>query len=788
MEESYIKGCVLATYYENSTNYYKVLLVAVDDTNTDIALDQIVVTGTFGQMHQETEYTFYGQIVEHHKYGVQFQVSRYEQEVITSEKGLIYYFSSNRFPGIGTVLATRIVDALGSRAIDYIVEDSPLLQTISGLTASKRSMLIEQVKQDRGENQTVLELLKYGFTDKEALKIYQRYQDSAKQVIESNPYCLLDMIDGVGFYKIDQLALSLGFVANSAERLQAALVYVVKELSFRYAYTWFDPKTIIMNAIKLLEQSHKVMVDEVLMVQMLSGCAMVGALIYELEKVSLPSLYYAEQSIASRVKAIANQEEISYPKQDLNQVIKTVQKQLSVTYSQQQVDAIKKALRSPISILTGGPGTGKTTVLKGLVASFALLNDIDLSRVSQFDSPILLAAPTGRAAKRMSQLIGLQSVTLHRLLGIGLTGQSDQTDDYHDLEGLLLIVDEVSMVDTFLMNWLLKAVPMGMQVVFVGDKDQLPSVGPGKVLSDMLESNILPFTQLTTIFRQAEQSTIIQLAHRVNKGELPTDFTVNQKDRSFLPCATNQVPLFVETVVKRALNKGYTIQDIQVLAPMYKGVAGIDALNQIIQEAVNPPHVQKQELHYFDKVFRVGDKVLQQVNVPEKSVYNGDIGYIEAIVTDNQTQEIIVRFDEQIEVSYTTNEFNQLTLAYCCSIHKAQGSEFPLVILPLVTAYSRMLRRDLLYTALTRSKDIIVFCGELDAFSLACSQKGDDRNTRLLACLREDGALSSKIEVTNDRVNKNNDTFVLTLENIEHIDAMIGMDNITPYQFMKGMS
>lgn len=781
LEELYIKGVLETIYFQNDANYYKVLLITIEETNTDLVADQIVVTGTFGQMHQDTMYTFFGKVIEHAKYGVQFQCDRYEQDKVTSKKGLIYYLSSDRFSGIGTVLATRIVDVLGENALELITQDSALLKTIQGLTTKKRELLIEQVRQDHGENQTLLELLAYGFTDKESFKIYQVYQEKAKVVIDNNPYALLQKIEGISFYKIDQLALTLKFETNATERLQGALMYVLKELSFRQGHTYFSAKEVILAAIAVLEKSHKELVDEQLISKALVDSTLTGEIIEDNQCIALPSLYYAEQGIASRLKALSKQEKSDYPVKKLEKIIQNVQKQYHVTYASEQIQAIEQALLCPVSIITGGPGTGKTTVLKGIVESFAQLNDINLSMVNEYNCPILLAAPTGRAAKRMSELIGLKATTLHRLLGIGLTGEAIQlTEDstLSTLEGMLLIVDEMSMVDTWLMNWLLKAIPMGMQVVFVGDKDQLTSVGPGNVLKDILQSNQIPFTQLERVFRQDELSTITTLAHAINTGVLPADFSMQKKDRSFFECNTTQIPSLVEKVVTRAIEKGYTLQDIQVLVPLYKGVAGIDALNHIIQAAVNPPHSKKREIRYFDKVFRVGDKVLQQVNMPEKSVYNGDIGYVEAIMTDNQTQEMIIRFDEQLEVSYTANEFNQITLAYCCSIHKAQGSEFPLVILPMVSAYGRMLRRDLLYTAITRSKQSIVFCGEEQAFQVASKQVGEQRRTRLLEFLIED---PKQINVMYTTVKHD---YKLTEENIWEIDPMIGMDNITPFDFL----
>ncbi|EUJ26496.1 RecD/TraA family helicase [Listeria floridensis FSL S10-1187] len=377
----------------------------------------------------------------------------------------------------------------------------------------------------------------------------------------------------------------------------------------------------------------------------------------------------------------------------------------------------------------------------------------------------------------MSESTGLPAMTIHRLLG--MNGQENLDDDSERMvEGKLLIVDEMSMVDIWLANQLFRALPNHIQVILVGDEDQLPSVGPGQVLRDILHSKVIPTVELTDIYRQKDGSSIIQMAHDIRLGQLPPDFTKNQADRSFFHCTTNQIADVVDQVVQNAKSKGFRAKDIQVLAPMYRGPAGIDVLNRNLQEIFNPNESGKRkEIQHGDVKYRVHDKVLQLVNQPEKNVFNGDIGEIVSILyakenTEKQDQ-IVVQFDQN-EVSYFRQEFNQLTHAYCCSIHKAQGSEFPIVIMPVVRSYYRMLRRDLLYTGVTRSQQFLILCGEEDAFRMGVERVSETtRKTTLLERLTTDDTLAAVTSLK-----------ILTAENILEIDPMIGMEDLDPYQFM----
>ncbi|MDP4155797.1 MAG: AAA family ATPase, partial [Bacillota bacterium] len=397
--------------------------------------------------------------------------------------------------------------------------------------------------------------------------------------------------------------------------------------------------------------------------------------------------------------------------------------------------------------------------------------------------PILLAAPTGRAAKRMSESTGLPAVTIHRLLGFNGTEGFDH-DDTSPLDGKLLIVDETSMVDIWLANQLFKALPENIQVILVGDEDQLPSVGPGQVLKDLLASQRVPTVRLTDIYRQAEGSSIIELAHEIKDGHLPPNISVQQPDRSFIKCSTTQLAQVVEKVAMNAKTKGYSVKDIQVLAPMYRGPAGIDRLNHLLQEIFNPnPDGTRKELAFGEVKYRIGDKVLQLINQPESNVFNGDIGEIVSIFyakeNTEKTDMVVISFEGN-EVTYARQDLGQITLAYCCSVHKSQGSEFPIVILPISRSYYRMLRRKLIYTAITRSKQFLILCGEEDALRMGV-ERADEENRQTTLCEKLQETILVKSENFKEEILQEDIPYE---EMLMSTDPMIGMENVTPYDFV----
>ena len=421
------------------------------------------------------------------------------------------------------------------------------------------------------------------------------------------------------------------------------------------------------------------------------------------EQVSIPSLYYSElKSVQNLYRIQTNNKKLKEIEQsDLQMHIGEIESLNQVNYATSQKEALETAINSKVMLLTGGPGTGKTTVIKGIVELYAEIHglSLDYDDYNEDDYPVVLAAPTGRASKRLQESTGLEAMTIHRLIGWNQETQPEDILD-NEINARLIIIDEMSMVDTWLFHQFLSAVPLDAQIVFVGDEDQLPSVGPGQVFKDLIDSKRIPRVNLTEVYRQQDGSSIVDLAHRMKVGE-PIDITQRFHDRSFINCTSDQIPDVVDKVVKSAVSKGYNMSDIQVLAPMYKGNAGIKRLNQVLQSILNPKEKDSREIEFGDVVFRKGDKVLQLVNRPNDNIFNGDIGVIVGIFWAKENalnKDVIVVDFEGNEITFTRQDLLELTHAYCTSIHKSQGSEFPIVIMPIVKQYFRMLQRPILYT------------------------------------------------------------------------------------------
>ena len=782
-EKNYVVGQVQAIFFENPSNFYKVLLVKISDTNTDFLESEIVTIGSFGQIQEEEMYRFYGHFVDHPRYGRQFQVDNYQQERPTSATGVVNYLSSEKFPGIGKRTAGKIVEILGEDAIDRIIENPSILKEVSQLNEKKRQTIIETIRQNHGMEQVIVGLNRYGFGSRLSFTIYQTYKEETLTIINENPYQLVEDIEGVGFKRADTIAEQLGIAPGSDQRIRAAITHEIFQHSVRSGNTYVEAEVLLQETIQILETSrpYEISLDQV--ADQIIQLTEEGKIQQEGTKLFENSLYFSEWGIGTSIqRLLSRKKEISYEKDEIEKNIRMIEKRLDILYGDSQQAAIEKAIKSPLFILTGGPGTGKTTVINGIVSLFAELNglSLDMKDYSQDTFPILLAAPTGRAAKRMNETTGLPASTIHRLLG--LTGREKNSSiSAKELEGGLLIIDEMSMVDTWLANTLFKAIPTNMQVIFVGDKDQLPSVGPGQILHDLLQIVEIPKKELTEIYRQGDGSSIIPLAHKIKQGNLPEDFTSNQKDRSFFHSDVAHIESYVRQIVTKAKLKGFTAQDIQLLAPMYRGAAGIDALNKMMQEIFNPGDAKRKEVKWNESVYRIGDKVLQLVNTPELNVFNGDMGEIVGIIlakeSEDKVDELIIQFDNN-EVSYKRNEWNKITLSYCCSIHKAQGSEFRMVILPMVYQYKRMLQRNLLYTAVTRSKELLILLGEVPAFQACVAHESASRLTMLKERISEASDISLSIRTKLDTYEEN----LNQEEPFEGVDSLVNEKKVVQYE------
>lgn len=783
VEESFVKGKILAVIYHNETNHYSVLKVKVEKTSETFEDSSVSITGYFPALQEEDTYTFYGESKTHPKFGLQFQAERFRKEIPTTKEGIIHYLSSDLFEGIGKKTAQEIVKKLGEGAINKILADPAILYDVAKLSKKKADKLAASLQEHQGLESIMIALNRFGFGPQLSMKIYQAYQSETLDKIQSNPYQLVKDVEGIGFARADELGRQIGLSGNHPERIKAAILYTVEASCLQDGHTFMFIKQLIIDTIKLLNQSSPVQnaVDEADLADQIIELGKLNQVIIEEDRCYYPSLFYAERNFAKNVKAIADQTEYKdqFPESEFLLALGELEERINVQFAESQKNAIQKALKSPIMLLTGGPGTGKTTVIRGIVELYSELHGVslepgDYKKDEPF--PFVLTAPTGRAAKRMSESTGLPAVTIHRLLGWNGAEGFTHTED-HPIEGKLVIIDETSMLDIFIANHLFKAIPKNVQIIMVGDEDQLPSVGPGQVLKDLLASRVIETIKLTDIYRQAEGSSIIELAHEMKKGELPNNLAVPTKDRSFIRCNQSQIKEVVEKVVNNALKKGFSAKDLQVLAPMYKGAAGINELNALLQQILNPASPKKREMKFGDVIYRTGDKILQLVNQPDHNVFNGDIGEITSIFYAKENAEkedmIVVSFDGN-ELTFVKKDFVQFTHAYCCSIHKSQGSEFPIVILPVVRSYYRMLRKNLLYTAITRSKKFLILCGEIEALEWGVRNKeSTERQTSLRSRLNE--ALTEEDAELQELQSQ--------LPFSVH-DANIGMEGVTPFDFM----
>ena len=776
--EVYFTGTIERIIFENISNFYRILLLEIEDTNAEDFDDfEIIVTGTMADVIEGEEYTFWGQIVQHSKYGEQLQITRYERAKPTS-KGLVKYFSSSHFKGIGLKTAQKIVDIYGENTIDKILEHPEKLQSISGLSAKSREAFISTLRLNYGTEMILAKLANYGIPNKLAIQILDEYKEETLDVVENYPYQLVEDIKGLGFTIADQLAEELGIESQSPERFRAGIIHSLLNSCMESGDTYVEARDLLEQTINLLESSRPVELDPNQVALELSHLIEEDKVQQIDAKIFDNSLFYAEEGIHKHLmRILERKEDKDENKESIQRYISTVEKELGIQYDTIQKQAICDAIQNKVFILTGGPGTGKTTVINGIIAVYALLEGLDLKKKSSL--PIILAAPTGRAARRMNELTGLPSATIHRHLG--MTGDDDTShlEDYLDAD--FIIVDEFSMVDTWLANQLFSNISSTSKILIVGDSDQLPSVSPGQVLADLLQIPSIPQTRLERIYRQSEESTIVTLASQIRQGILPADFTQKKADRSYFEIVSNQIPATIEKILDAAIRSGIPARDIQVLAPMYRGAAGIDAINQLMQELLNP--LQKGQISFEASQFqyRSGDKVIHLVNDAEVNVFNGDLGYITDLIpakyTESKQDEMMIDFDGN-EVVYPRNEWYKVRLAYAMSIHKSQGSEFPVVFLPITSASKRMLERNLIYTAITRAKSKLILLGELQAFDYATKHIGTARKTYLIerfSDLTESSEeLNEPILEPTNQINPHQ-PYILTEDNWTSIPVMIGI-------------
>ncbi|HHT7803240.1 TPA: SF1B family DNA helicase RecD2 [Streptococcus suis] len=744
MQEVSFTGTIDRIIFENPSNFYKILLLEIEETNADYDDYEIIVTGTIADVIEGEDYRFYGNLVTHPKYGQQLQISRYERSKPTAS-GLVKYFSSDHFKGIGHKTAEKIVQLYGEDTIDKILAEPEKLTQITGLSSKNRQAFVEKLRLNYGTEMILSKLAEYGIPNKLAFQIQDQYKEKTLQIIEENPYQLVEDVQGMGFTIADKIAENLGIESDSPQRFRAGMLYCLLQRSMETGDTYVEARDLLEASIDVLEKSRHVELDPAAVAQELTGLINDGKVQQAGTKIFDNSLYFAEEGIHKNLSRLMGKNGFKpFPRKDVETAIAELESMSSLTYDAIQKEAIVRAITNPLFILTGGPGTGKTTVINGIIAVYAILHKIDLTK-SRDECPVLLAAPTGRAARRMNELTGLPAATIHRHLGLVEGQEESYRDDYLDAE--FIIVDEFSMVDTWLANQLFQNISSQTQVLIVGDAEQLPSVSPGQVLADLLKIKKLPSLTLEKIYRQSDDSTIVTLASQIRQGSLPADFREKKADRSYFEAQNEQIPALIERIVGAAIKSGIPSQEVQILAPMYRGAAGIDQLNIMTQNLLNPISEGQLEFAHNDQIFRQGDRVIHLVNDAESNVFNGDLGYITDLLpakyTDSKQDEISINFDGS-EVTYPRNEWYKITLAYAMSIHKSQGSEFQVVILPITRTSHRMLQRNLVYTAITRSKSKLILLGEISAFDYAVKNAGTLRKTYLVP--RFQGDLEEKAE------------------------------------------
>ena len=709
-----IRGVVERITYQNPENGYTVLKCAVKSYK-----ELVTVIGSLLDVNVGSVLLIYGNWKVDSRYGRQFAAESWEETLPATVFGIEKYLGSGLIKGVGPKYAKKIVAQFGTETLEVIETDISRLQEVDGIGKKRIKMIRDSWERQKEIKNVMLFLQDHGVSTSFAAKIYRQYGNESLDKMKENPFQMADDIWGIGFKTADGIAQKLGFAKEAYVRLRSGIMYTLSNLADE-GHVFAYQKQLIAKAAELLEAEESSIVmtlDQMIMDKDLI-CETVD---YntdqaEMKAIYLPAFYYAEAGVAGKLKRLAQApaaDRLWHALMDARQKtgneslsidVSKIQEKVHMEYDEIQADAIRKAAVSKVMVLTGGPGTGKTTTTQGIIAAYR-----------SFGLKILLAAPTGRAAKRMTEATGLEAKTIHRLLECK-PPEGYQKNEDNPLEGDVLIIDECSMIDMILMNALLKAIPEGMRLILVGDIDQLPSVGAGNVLRDIIDSGVFPVVRLTRIFRQAQSSRIIMNAHAINEGKFPdisngknTDFFYIEKEdpeeavQEIVRLVKNNLPRYYKTPWNH----------IQVLTPMQKGIVGAANLNLALQEALNP---QGDGLRRGGYLFRAGDKVMQIRNNYEKEIFNGDIGTVESV--DLQERMLKVNFDQHI-IEYEASELDELVHAYATTIHKAQGSEYPIVVMPVLMNHYVMLQRNLIYTGITRAKKVLVIVGTRQALSYA---------------------------------------------------------------------
>ena len=731
--EKYIKGKYKSDIFRSEKGYV-IGIFKISETNIeeieDFVNHTITITGYFYDLNENDNYILKGDIVEHPKYGLQFAVSESEKLKPTDKDGIVEFLSSDLFSGIGEKMASKIVDVLGENTINLILEDKNNLLKVPKLSRKKIDQIYNILTSYENSHQTIVYLCDIGFSSSEALNIYSVYRHKTLDVLNENIYDYVENVDNVSFLRIDTIRNKLDLKNDDERRIKACILYIMRTITYQNGDTYliFDQiykETLKYLNIGILESDFARYLDEL---------KKINKIVIDEEKIYLEEIFKAEINISSRIKDLVKLQPKKY--KSLNTYLSEIEVVNNIKYNPKQKDAIKLGLTSGISIITGGPGTGKTTIIKAIVELYQTLNNLNYEELT---SELTLLAPTGRAAKRLSESTNLPAMTIHRFLKWHKETNSFEVNEYNKNFSKFVIIDEVSMVDINLFDSLLKGLTRDIQLVLVGDYNQLPSVGPGMILKDLIESEIIDTVYLDLLYRQGKDSFIPILADDIKNG-VSSQINAKVNDYVFLECNRQAIRTSIKNICDQLKKKDISLSDLQLLAPMYKGMNGIDILNKDLQNIFNPKNEQKAELTVGDTTYRVNDKVIELVNMPDENVYNGDIGYIADIIPSNLSEskknEIVVNYDGNY-VTYLPKDYNKIKLAYIISIHKSQGSEFPIVVMPISLEYNKMLYRKLIYTGITRAKKKLIILGENEAFQYSINNTNEYiRKTALIERLK----------------------------------------------------
>lgn len=692
---------------------YIIGLFKVKDTDIETMKEYvnklITITGYFHELIENENYYFKGEEAFHPKYGFQFNVKEYERVKPEDKDGIVEFLSSDLFPGVGEKLAQKIVDVLGEKAIDEILADKSCLMLVPKMGMKKADLIYDTLTKYEESHKMIVYLTELGFVMRDALLIYNTYKSNTISVIEHNIYRLIDDIEELNFIKVDNIAKKMDMESDSIERIKACIYYIMEDLTFKTGDTYLSFENIYKSVVKYLHLELDYDYFKELLLELKNELKIE----IKDDKYYLMELYDATNNIVYKFNYLMNKEKTKY--KNLDDSIKQLEEFNGIIYNDKQRLAIKKALENNLLIITGGPGTGKTMIIKAIVEIYKKLNKYSNS---DLEKNVALLAPTGRASKRLSESTTLPASTIHRFLKWNKENNTFAINEYNPDFSQLIIVDEVSMIDIALMDNLLKGLTNNIKLVLVGDHNQLPSVGPGMLLKDLIDSEVIDTIHLDILYRQKENSYIPVLANEIRNDDLG-DFLSTKDDYTFLACNGNSIISNLTKICKQIIDKGYDYKSFQVMAPMYAGINGIDNLNKALQNIFNPSSSDKKEVKYGDIVYRVNDKVLQLVNDPDNNIFNGDIGIISSIKSGIQTKsgkvEVVIDFDGNL-VNYQVKDLGNIKHGFIISIHKSQGSEFDLVVIPVTHSYNRMLYRKLIYTGITRAKKKLILIGEPDAF------------------------------------------------------------------------